>query len=158
MRRVAARGLSSALAGKGLQKLVSTAGPSSYGHGMARTRKPSKKPSPAASATPITLERAARLFRLLTLLGQKPQTRSVLTGRLRLNLRGFYRDLEVLRTVGVTVDLVEGRYVLHGTADDAQTRLPFPDPGLTLGEAEQLAKGRSATHRKLKKQIAAITG
>jgi hypothetical protein len=36
--------------------------------------------------------------------------------------------------------------------------LPFPDPHLTLGEAQQLAKGRSAAHGKLKKQIADITG
>jgi hypothetical protein len=56
------------------------------------------------------------------------------------------------------VDLVKGRYVLEGSAADAQARLPFPDPGLTLGEAQQLAKGRSVTHRKLKWQIEEITG
>jgi hypothetical protein len=32
-------------------------------------------------------------------------------------------------------------------------RLPFPDPVLTLGEAQQLAKGRSPAARKLKQQI-----
>lgn len=121
---------------------------------MAKKRKPTPKPS----ATAITAERAARLYKLLTLLGQKPQTRAALATRLKTGVRGFYRDLEVLRKVGVEVTLVTGRYVLQGTADEAQDRLPFPDPGLTLGEAQQLAKGRSAAHRKLKGQIEDITG
>src|SRR5436309_13577096 len=93
------------------------------------------KPSPEASATAITTARAARLYWLLALLGERPQTRAVLTRRLKLGLRGFYRDLVALRTLGIRVDLVEGRYVLEGGADDAQARLPFPDPGLTLGGA-----------------------
>ncbi len=116
------------------------------------------KPSPEASATAITTVRAARLYRLLALLGEKPQTRAVLTRRLKLGLRGFYRDLEALRGLGLRVDLDGGRYVLEGSAVEAQARLPFPDPGLTLGEAQQLARGRSAAHRKLKGQIEDITG
>src|SRR5437660_3084356 len=102
----------------------------STGSGMAKKRKPTAKPS----ATAITPERAARLYRLLALLGQKPQTRAALAARLKLGVRGFYRDLVVLREVGVEVRLVEGRYVLTGGVRDAQARLPFPDPGLTLGE------------------------
>jgi hypothetical protein len=116
------------------------------------------KPSPEASATAITTARAARLYRLLALLGDKPQTRAMLTRRLKLGLRGFYRDLVALRDIGVQVDLARGRYVLAGSAAEAQARLPFPDPGLTLGEAQQLAKGRTAAHRKLKGQIEDITG
>ncbi len=121
---------------------------------MAKTRKPAR----AAGATAITRQRAGRLYRLLGLLGEKPQTRAVLTRRLSQNLRGFYRDLEVLRKFGIEVQLVEGRYALTGKAADAQGRLPFPDPGLSLGEALQLAKGRTVTHRNLKEQIAEITG
>jgi hypothetical protein len=39
--------------------------------------------------------------------------------------------------------------------DSAQAieRLPFPDPGLTLGEARQLARGRSDAHKKIRKQL-----
>jgi hypothetical protein len=122
--------------------------------GMAKQR----KPSPEASATAITRKRAGRLYRLLALLGEKPQTRAVLTRRLKQNLRGFYRDLVVLRDFGITVELVNGRYTLTGKAAVAQGLLPFPDPGLTLGEAMQLAKGRTTAHRKLKEQIAEITG
>ena len=121
---------------------------------MAKTRKPARAPS----ATTITRQRAGRLYRLLALLGEKPQTRAGVTRRLRQNLRGFYRDLEVLRRFGIEVELANGRYALTGAAGDAQGRLPFPDPGLSLGEALQLAKGRTAAHRKLRDQIAEITG
>jgi biotin operon repressor len=117
-----------------------------------------RKPSPGMAATTITTARAARLYRLLALLGQRPQTRAVLTRRLKLGLRAFYRDLKALREVGIRVDLVEGRYVLEGSAAGAQACLLFPDPGLTLGEAQQLARGRTAAHRKLKGQIEEITG
>ena len=120
---------------------------------MARKSKPSRE----EAAKAITTARAARLYRLLSRLGEKAQTRAVLTRRLKLGLRGFYRDLVALRELGIGVDLVKGRYVLEGGAAGAQARLPFPDPGLTLGEAQQLAKGRTATHRKLKGQIEEIT-
>jgi predicted DNA-binding transcriptional regulator YafY len=116
------------------------------------------KPSPEASATAITTARVARLYRLLALLGEKPQTRAALTRRLRCGLRGFYRDLMSLRKIGIQVNLVKGRYVLEGTATAAQAMLPFPETRLTLGEAQQLAKGRTAAHRKLKGQIEDITG
>ena len=55
-----------------------------------------------------------------------------------------------------TTTLEEGRYRLDEAADRAIARLPFPDPHLSLGEAMQLAKGRTLSHRKLKGQIAAI--
>jgi hypothetical protein len=116
------------------------------------------KPSAEEAAKAITTARAARLYRLLTLLGERPQTRAVLTRRLKLGLRGFYRDLVALREIGIRVDLVKGRYVLEASAAAAQALLPFPDPGLTLGEAQQLARGRTAAHRKLKGQIEEITG
>lgn len=119
---------------------------------MARKR----SDTPAAASSAVTADRAARLHRLLTLLGKGPQTRAVLTRRLQLGIRGFYRDLEVLRTIGITVDLSDGRYTLEEKLADAIDRLPFPDPGLTLGEAKQLAKGKSPAHRKLKKQIKQI--
>jgi predicted DNA-binding transcriptional regulator YafY len=117
-----------------------------------------RTPRTTATAKTVTAERAARLYRLLQLLGAGPQTRDVLMRRLKLDIRGFYRDLELLRDAGIAVPLAEGRYRLNGNADAAVARLPFPDPLLTLGEAEQLAKGRTAAHRKLKSQITAIVG
>jgi hypothetical protein len=104
----------------------------------------------------LTAQRAARLCKLLRLLRDAPQTRPALTRRLRLDVRGFYRDLEWLRSFGIAVFMVDGRYRLEEEADKVIARLPFPDPQLTLGEAIQLAKGRTAAHRKLKGQITAI--
>jgi DNA-binding transcriptional ArsR family regulator len=101
----------------------------------------------------VTPERFARLHLLLKLLAKSPQARDVLARKLKLDVRGFYRDLEVLRQAGVTVVLKEGRYHLHVTLDAARNCLPFPDPMLTLGEVTQLAKGRSTAHRHLKQLI-----
>lgn len=106
-----------------------------------------------ALAKTVTANRAARLYRLLTLLGKGPQTRAGLTRRLKVGVRDFYRDLVVLNKVGIEVILEDGHYLLAEESALAIDRLPFPDPGLTLGEARQLAKGRSKAHRKLKEQI-----
>src|SRR5687767_7778966 len=103
--------------------------------------------------TSVTPERAGRLFRLLTLLGAGPQTRTALTRRLRLGVRGYYRDLEVLREAGIQVELTNGKYALLEEAAQAIERLPFPDPGLTLGEARQLARGRREVNKKIRRQL-----
>lgn len=116
---------------------------------MARKRAPS-------AISSVSPERAGRLFRLLTLLGNGPQTRTNLTRRLRLGIRGFYRDLEVLREVGIQVAFIAGRYLLQEDAAAAIDRLPFPDPGLTLGEARQLARGKLSAHRKIRDQLVKI--
>lgn len=121
---------------------------------MAKKRKTPAKPiSPAASVTP---ERFARLYRLVKLLAGGPQTRQVLARRLHLDVRGFYRDLDLLRSSGVSVMLTLGRYTLEQDAEQALARLPFPDPRLTLGAVRTLAKGRSPVHRALAEAIAQV--
>jgi predicted DNA-binding transcriptional regulator YafY len=108
-----------------------------------------------ASAVSLTSFRAARLYRLLTLLGPGPQTRSLLLRRLKLDVRGFYRDLEALRALGIEVGTTgdETKYSLTGALDDALAKLPFPDPGLNVRDALQLSNGSTAAHRKLKQRI-----
>jgi hypothetical protein len=113
---------------------------------------------PAKATQAVTADRAARLYRLLLILAGGSQTRQALTRRLRLDLRGFYRDLEFLRAFEVRLSQQDGRYILEEDLQTATSRLPFPDPHLTLGEALQLAKGRSAPHRKLREQIGRIIG
>jgi hypothetical protein len=113
-------------------------------------RPPTPAPTERASVTP---ERFARLNLLLTLLAKTPQTREVLARKLKLDVRGFYRDLEALRQAGIKVLLEEGRYHLTGALDAARNGLPFPDPMLTLGEVTQLARGRTAAHRHLQQMI-----
>jgi hypothetical protein len=93
---------------------------------------------------------------MLRLLGKKGQARAPLLKRLKLDVRAFYRDLEDLRKIGIHVELTEGKYTLEGDPEEAILRLPFPDPQLTLGEAQQLSKGRSAVHRKMKELLGAI--
>lgn len=118
-----------------------------------------KRKSPAKSAAPaptVTTERFVRLYRMVKLLAAGAQTRETLTGRLRLDVRGFYRDLDLLRSSGVSIGLAAGRYTLEQKADDALALLPFPDPRLTLGAAKTLAKGRSPIHRALAETIARV--
>jgi predicted DNA-binding transcriptional regulator YafY len=118
-----------------------------------------KKPSNDSQAVKtVTAERATRLYRLLQLIGAKAQTRDQLRRRLRLDIRGFYRDLELLRSAGIELALVNRRYVLPDPVAEMLARLPFPDPRLTLGEAIELAKGRTGAHRKLKEQIKQVKG
>ena len=111
-----------------------------------------KKAGPAPAA--LTAQRAARLYKLLTLLGDGPQTRRLLLTRLKLDVRGFYRDLETLRRFGIEVGPgLDTRYALTGAVDDALSRLPFPDPGLNVRDALQLANGSTAAHRRLKQRV-----
>jgi predicted DNA-binding transcriptional regulator YafY len=101
----------------------------------------------------MTADRVARVYRLLILLAKAPQTREQLTRRLRLRIRGFYRDLDILRAVGIETETKYGHYILRENPRKALERLPFPDPGLNLREAIQLSKGRTPAHRKLRAQI-----
>lgn len=119
-------------------------------------KKRSKRPSAAAKA--VTADRSGRLCRLLRFLGGGARTREALSRHLGLDVRSFYRDLELLRTVGVPVTLEAKRYILGEDVNHAIARLPFPDPRLTLGEAQQLARGRTLAHAKLKGQIDQILG
>jgi predicted DNA-binding transcriptional regulator YafY len=110
-------------------------------------------PSPA-----VTAQRAARLYRLLSLTAEKAQTRTILLRKLRVDLRGFYRDLELLRSLGIGIPADGDRYQLLGTIDDALARLPFPDPGLSLREALLLCNGRTDAHRKLRTRVKTFIG
>ena len=67
--------------------------------------------APAAGERPaLTTERFVRLHRMLRHLAEGPQTRDELAAVVRLDVRGFYRDLEVLRLAGITVHLEHGRW------------------------------------------------
>jgi predicted DNA-binding transcriptional regulator YafY len=113
-----------------------------------------RKKVDAATVT-LTASRAARLYRLLTLLGAGPQTRAALLRRLKIDVRGFYRDLESLRALGIEVTASgdDPKYALAGELDDALEKLPFPDPGLNVRDALQLANGTTAAHRRLKQRV-----
>ena len=114
-----------------------------------------KKQAPAAVA--LTPPRAARLYKLLVYLTPNTRTRPAILHKLKVDTRGFYRDVEALRRLGIVVALDDkGRYELAGSLDNALTRFPFPDPGLNVREALQLVNGTSAAHRKLRQKIDAF--
>jgi predicted DNA-binding transcriptional regulator YafY len=115
-----------------------------------------RKPKSVPATGAVTAERAARLVRLLKFLGNGPQTRTNIMKKLRLGVRGFYRDLESLRQVAIEVQFTHGRYRLAEHMALALERLLFPDPGLTLGEARQLARGRSKAHKKIRDLLSKI--
>jgi predicted DNA-binding transcriptional regulator YafY len=115
-------------------------------------------PAPNAEQTAVTVERAARLYRLLHLLAESAPNRATLMRRLKLDVRGFYRDLELLRASGIVVEVQSRRYRLVSSIDEALSRLPLPDPRLTLGECLVLARGRNPAHRKLREHLDRIMG
>lgn len=113
-----------------------------------------KSPTPP----PLSTERAARLHKLLKLIAGSARPRATLLAKLSLDTRGFYRDLRYLRSVGVEIGTSGDKYLLVGDLDLARGRVPLPDPGLTLDEAHQLARGTTAAHRKLKSLIDLLLG
>ena len=108
-------------------------------------RRPAAEPSVG-----ITRDRAGRLYHLLAALAEGAQSRSALMRRLRSGLRTFYRDLDLLRTLGVDLRTEADGYALHSSLEEALGLVPFPDPELTFGDVMTLMRGRSQAHRKLK--------
>lgn len=116
-------------------------------------RMPTEPSSPA-----ITPARAARLYKLLSLMSEAPRTRKFLLGKLKIDIRGFYRDMECLRTLGVEIDFDGTKYQLVTPLDTATSMVPFPDPGLSIRDAIALSKGNSEAHKKLKKKLESFLG
>src|SRR5579883_1971111 len=106
----------------------------------------------------ITAAWANRLYRMLTLLEGGSQSRETLLRRLKFDLRGFYRDLELLRSLGITVGVDETKYRLLDPLDDALARLPLPDPGLNIQDALVLARGTTTAHRRFRRRLEAVLG
>lgn len=111
------------------------------------------RPRPQPSPPAVTAQRAARLYKLLALTAETARTRKALTARLKVDVRGFYRDLELLRSLGVAVECEDEKYRLEGELDAALANLPFPDPGLSLRDALTLARGSTEAHRRLKQKL-----
>jgi hypothetical protein len=101
----------------------------------------------------VSMARAGRLYRLVLALGDGPQTRATLLKRLKVGVRTFFRDVELLRGVGIAAESSEDGYGLGQPVEEALQLLPFPNPDLTFGDVMLLMKGRSQTHRKLKQWL-----
>ncbi len=88
----------------------------------------------------ITLGRAARLHRLVTMLAGGPTARESLLDHLTIGLRTFYRELDLLKRCGIKVRREAKTYKLGATVLEAEGRLPFPDPQLSFAEMAELAR------------------
>ena len=117
-----------------------------------------RRSRPAHARKAITAARAGRLYRMVKLLGTGAQDRAVILRRLVLDLRGFYRDLGLLRAFGVAIGVDTHRYSLGEAEASALAKLPFPDPLLSLHEAEILARGRTPAHKKVGDLIRGLAG
>jgi hypothetical protein len=117
----------------------------------------SKRKGPAApTQASVSVERAARLYQLVELIGAGPRTRPWILKKLKIDIRTFYRDLELLRDNQIEVNLIRRKYSLSIQPKTAGGMLPFPDPGLTLGEAQLLARGRTKVHKKMRDLLSQI--
>lgn len=116
----------------------------------------SKADSP--SATSVTLERATRLSRMLKLIAKSARPRDALLTKLKLDVRGFYRDLKTLRDRGILVSADGDTYRLCEDLGEARSKLPCPDPMLSVAELQVLSKGHTEAHRKLRRLLDSLVG
>ncbi len=118
---------------------------------MTNSASPRRRPS-----VHITLPRAARLHRLVRFLAEKPRGRSAILSDLRIGLRTFYRELDLLNRCGVKVRHKLKLYHLVPTAVEAEGRLPFPDPQLSFAEMAELAQCACPAGARLAELLAAV--
>ena len=118
---------------------------------MTNPANPRRRPS-----VHITLPRAARLHRLVRFLAEKPRARSAILSDLRIGLRTFYRELDLLNRCGVKVRHKLKLYHLVPTAAEAEGRLPFPDPQLSFAEMAELAQCPCPAGKRLAELLASV--
>ena len=80
----------------------------------------------------------------------------MILSELRIGLRTFYRELELLKKCAVKVRHKHKLYHLVPTAAEALGRLPFPDPQLSFAEMAELAVCDCAAGRRLAELLAAV--
>ncbi len=117
------------------------------------TNPPSTRRRPSVH---ITLQRAARLHRLVWFLAEIPRTREAILSQLNIGLRTFYRELELLKRCAVKIRHRNKLYTLLATAKHAEGRLPFPDPQLSFAEMAELASCPCDAGKRLAELLAAV--
>ena len=118
---------------------------------MSRSSSRRRRPSVA-----ITWPRAARLHRLIRFLTEAPRDRPAVLSELRIGLRTFYRELELLKRWGIKVRQSAKLYFLMASAEEAEGRLPFPDPQLSFAEMAELARCDCPAGRRLADLMAKV--
>jgi biotin operon repressor len=106
----------------------------------------------------VSADRAGRLYRLLRLVSTTgPAPRPQLLKRLKVGMRTFYRDIDLLRSCGIVIQTAGNGYSLPLSLDEALQRLPFPDPELSFGDVLALMKGKTGSHERLRKLFVSIS-
>ena len=105
----------------------------------------------------ISRDRAARLFTLLKILEVEPANRRTLLKKLKVGMRTFYRDLDILRQWGIHVELDGRKYVLVAGGSPWIELLPFPDPELSFADAISLATAKSTGAKKIQALLGTLT-
>ena len=91
------------------------------------------------------------------LLAESPHSREQVLSALGIGLRTFYRELELLKRCAVKVQFKDKVYVLQGTADQAEGRLPFPDPQLSFAEMAELSRYPGPAAQRLAEMLQTVT-
>ncbi len=75
---------------------------------------------------------------------------------LKIGLRTFYRELDLLKRCGIKVRHKEKLYHLSISADEGVGRLPFPDPQLNFAEMTELAQSPGPAGKRLAELLASV--
>jgi hypothetical protein len=89
-------------------------------------------------------------------LAERPRPRDAVLTELGIGLRTFYRELELLNRCGVKVQYKDKAYNLQSTAEQAEGRLPFPDPQLSFAEMAELARHPGEAARRLARMLDSV--
>jgi len=95
---------------------------------------------------------------MVAVLAQGPQSREAMLFSLGIGLRTFYRELELLKKCGVKVRVERKLYALKTTAEEAEGRLPFPDPQLSFAEMAELSRHPGVAAKRLAELLAEVVG
>jgi hypothetical protein len=79
-----------------------------------------------------------------------------ISSELQIGSRTVYRELELLKRCGVKVRQRSELYLLSATAEEAEGRLPFPDPELSFAEMAELARCDCPAGRRLADLLAEV--
>ena len=113
--------------------------------------------SAAENRSTITDDRAGRLYRLVQLLSKGRMNRASLLKKLKVGVRTFYRDVDLLRGCGVSLETAEDGYELKDDVEKALFKIPFPDPELSFGDVMNLVKGKGPSQTRLREAFHRVT-
>ena len=106
----------------------------------------------------LTPDRANRLCKMLLALGHGPQAKDTLVKKLKVEERGFFRDLRLIRQLGINVASNGRGYVLAVSLDDAFQKLAVPDLKISLRDALELSHGHSPAQRRVRRKLESLIG